>query len=146
MPATGSDPISLPRCSLARSCTIGIGILPENPTVFLGAHQTTGLWLVPGSRSRASVTGSTDVIELHFTFNGVRLPWPHKLVNKARPWTPEEDFLIRTRPPGEAATLIGVSCSIVHRRRKLLGVGLHEQLATFTQSLAEQNGGNSCRR
>jgi hypothetical protein len=45
-----------------------------------------------------------------------------------RRWSREEDDLVRLRPAQEVADLLDVSHTLVNRRRKVLAVGLHEQL------------------
>jgi len=43
-------------------------------------------------------------------------------------WTPEEDAIIRTTMMGEAAKLLGVTAATISKRRRQLGVGLHDLL------------------
>jgi hypothetical protein len=43
-------------------------------------------------------------------------------------WTPEEDEIIRTTATGKAQKLLGVSAPTIIKRRRLLGVGLHDLL------------------
>jgi len=47
---------------------------------------------------------------------------------KARQWTPEEDEIVRTKMMGEAQKLLGVAASTISKRRRQLGVGLHDLL------------------
>jgi hypothetical protein len=46
-------------------------------------------------------------------------------MTKMRQWTAEEDELVRTLHPDEAAKRIGVTANTIFRRRKRLGVGAH---------------------
>jgi hypothetical protein len=41
---------------------------------------------------------------------------------RSQPWTPEEDELVRTLPPAEAARRTGRSLAAVYQRRHVLGV------------------------
>ena len=47
---------------------------------------------------------------------------------KARQWTHEEDEIVRTKMMGEAQKLLGVAASTISKRRRQLGVGLHDLL------------------
>jgi hypothetical protein len=58
----------------------------------------------------------------------VRMPRSGNQPYKGHIWTPEEDALVRMLPAKEVAERINVSHTTVRKRRKHLGVGLHQQL------------------
>jgi hypothetical protein len=91
----------------------------------------TSLGVVSFAERRANHRGRLP----RFTMETTRMPEPSRPVllhpsSNQRPkghhWTPEEDELVRRLPVKEVMIKLGVSQAAVCKRRKLIGVGLHE--------------------